>query len=68
MLHPASIRAGHLMWTRQGTCWAIWQLEGMSYGMRPVKEKAAARAAHQAMFRVLTGESMLLSVVGSRTP
>lgn len=68
MLHPASIRAGHLMWTRQGTCWAIWQLEGMSYGMRPVKEKAAARAAHQAMFRVLTGESMLLSVVVAQDP
>ncbi|MGO3314378.1 MAG: hypothetical protein ACTIMA_11440, partial [Brachybacterium tyrofermentans] len=56
------------MWTRQGTCWAIWQLEGMSYGMRPVKEKAAARAAHQAMFRVLTGESMLLSVVVAQDP
>ena len=68
MLHPASIRAGHLMWTRQGTCWAIWQLEGMSYGMRPVKEKRAARAAHQAMFRILTGESMLLSVVVAQDP
>ncbi|MGP9695677.1 ATP-binding protein [Brachybacterium sp. AOP25-B2-12] len=68
MLHPASIRAGHLMWTRQGTCWAMWQLEGMSYGMRPTKEKAAARSAHQAMFRVLTGESMLLSVVVAQDP
>ncbi|MEE1652133.1 ATP-binding protein [Brachybacterium sp. J144] len=68
MLHPASIRAGHLMWTRQGTCWAIWQLQGMSYGMRPHREKNAARLAHQAMFRVLTGESMLLSVVVAQDP
>lgn len=68
MLHPASIRAGHLMWTRQGSCWAIWQLSGMSYGMRPDKEKAAARTAHQAMFRTLTGESMLLSVVVGQDP
>lgn len=68
MLHPASIRAGHLMWTRQGTCWALWQLEGMSYGMRPAKEKGTVRSAHQAMFRVLTGESMLLSVVVAQDP
>lgn len=68
MRHPALTRAGHLMWTRQGTCWAIWQLKGMSYGMRPTKEKEAARLTHQAMARVLTGESMLLSVVVSQDP
>lgn len=68
MLHPASIRAGHLLWTRKGTCWAIWRLHGMSYGMRPLKEKRAVRDAHQALFRILTGESMLLSVVVAQDP
>ena len=68
MLHPAAIRAGNLMWTRQGTCWAIWEVSGMSYGMRPDKEKNGARLAHQALFRSLTGESMLLSVVVAQDP
>lgn len=65
--HPAAIRTGHLMWTRQGSCWAIWQLNGMNYG-GSLKRKQVARAAHQAMFRVLTGEYMLLSVVVGEDP
>ncbi|MDU1203713.1 MAG: ATP-binding protein [Clostridiales bacterium] len=68
MLHPAAIQYEHLMWTHNGGCWAIWQLQGMSYGMRPLKEKKAVRSAHQALLRVLTGESMLLSVVVAQDP
>lgn len=68
MLHPASIRAENLTWTRHGVCWALWQLHGMSYGLRPTKDKIAVRAAHQAMLRCLSGESMLLSVVVAQDP
>lgn len=66
--HPVAYRHKHLLWTTDGTCWAIWKLKGVSYGMRPLKEKVEIRDAHKVLFRVLTGESMLLSVVVGQDP
>ncbi|UQN31809.1 ATP-binding protein [Brachybacterium kimchii] len=40
----------------------------MSYGRRPDKEKEAARGVHQAMFRALIGESMIVSPVVGQDP
>jgi hypothetical protein len=54
--------AGHLMWTRGGTVWATWRLRPLPYGYRPVKDKHDARGVHQALFRALPGESLLLGV------
>ncbi|MGL5823590.1 MAG: ATP-binding protein [Nocardioides sp.] len=62
MRSPARTIAGHLMWTRTGSVWAIWRLTPLPYGYRPTKEKFEARALHQALIRALPGESLLLGV------
>lgn len=62
MRSPARAMAGHLMWTRGGTVWATWRLRPLPYGYRPVKDKHDARGVHQALFRALPGESLLLGV------
>lgn len=62
MRSPARAMAGHLIWTRGGTVWATWRLRPLPYGYRPVKDKHDARGVHQALFRALPGESVLLGV------
>lgn len=62
MRAPARAIAGHLMWTRGGAVWAVWQLRALPYGYRPDRDKAEARALHQALLRALPGESLLLGV------
>lgn len=68
MRSPARNIAGHLMWTRTGSVWAIWRLRPLAYGYRPTKDKNEARAFHQALIRALPGESLLLSVCAGMDP
>ena len=68
MRSPARAMAGHLMWSRSGTVWATWRLKSMPYGFRSVKDKQAVRAAHQALFRGLQGEALLLGISASTDP
>jgi hypothetical protein len=62
MRSPARTIAGHLMWTRTGSVWAIWRLQPLPYGYRATKDKLEARSLHQALIRGLPGESLLLGV------
>lgn len=68
MRSPATAISGHLMWTRTGSVWAIWRLEPLPYGFRPTKDKIEARMLHQALFRALPGESLLLGVCATLDP
>lgn len=68
MRSPARNIAGHLMWTRSGTVWAMWRLQPLPYGYRPDKDKQEARALHQALIRALPGESLLLGVCAAMSP
>ena len=68
MRSPARNIAGHLMWTRTGSVWAIWRLQPLAYGYRPAKDKTEARAFHQALIRALPGESLLLGVCAAMDP
>ena len=68
MRSPARTIAGHLMWTRTGSVWAIWRLTALPYGYRPTKDKLEARALHQALIRALPGESLLLGVCAGLDP
>lgn len=68
MRSPARNIAGHVMWTRTGSVWAIWRLQPRPYGYRPVKDKYEARALHQALIRALPGESLLLGVCAGLDP
>lgn len=65
---PVLALAGNLMWTRSGVVWAMWRLKAPAYGYRPHKDKDKARLLHQALFRNLMGESMLLGVSASLDP
>lgn len=65
---PTRNMAGGLRWTRNGTVWADWLLTPRPYGLRPLKERKAARDLHTALFRALPGESLLLGLVSGLDP
>lgn len=68
MRTPTRSMAANLRWTRSGTVWADWVLTGLPYGLRPVKDKYGVRALHQALFRALPGESLLLGISSGLDP
>jgi len=68
MRSPTRTLAGNLQWTRSGTVWAHWLLHALPYGFRPDKDKRDVRALHQALFRALPGESLLLGVCAGLDP
>lgn len=68
MRTPTRSIAANLRWTRTGTVWADWILTGLPYGLRPTKDKRSVRALHQALFRALPGESLLLGLCSGLDP
>lgn len=68
MRTPTRSMAANLRWTRSGTVWADFLLSGLPYGLRPVKDKHAVRSLHQALFRALPGESLLLGLCSGLDP
>jgi len=68
MRTPTRSMAANLRWTRSGTVWADWLLSGLPYGLRPTKDKHAVRSLHQALFRALPGESLLLGISSGLDP
>ena len=68
MRTPTRSMAANLRWTRSGTVWADWILTGLPYGLRPTKDKHAVRSLHQALFRALPGESLLLGICSGLDP
>lgn len=68
MRSPALAMAGNLMWTRSGTAWALWRVQGLSYGFRPPSEKHKVRAMHTALIRSLPGESLWMGICAGLNP
>ncbi|WP_298462051.1 ATP-binding protein [uncultured Cellulomonas sp.] len=58
----------NLMWTRSGTVWAVWRMTPQPYGYRPDEKKIEVRAMHTALFRVLSGEALMLGVCSTTDP
>lgn len=65
---PATWLTDGLMWTREGTVWAIWRTSSLPYGLRPLREKQSVRAAHTALLRTFAGEALYLSTVANTDP
>ena len=65
---PFSSLADHLMWTTGGMIWAMWRLEPLAYGYGKHESKMLVKAAHQAMYQSLTGESLLLGLSANLDP
>jgi hypothetical protein len=59
---------GNLRFTSTGQVWAEFLLSGQPYGLRSPKDKFTVRALHQALFRALPGESLLLGVCSGTDP
>lgn len=68
MRTPTRSMISNLRWTSSGTVWADFLLAGLPYGLRPIKDKRQVRQLHQALFRGLPGESLLLGVRTSLDP
>ena len=65
---PTHTLVGNLRFTTSGTVWADYLVTGLSYGMRPEKEKCTVRLLHQALLRALRGESLLLGLTSQLDP
>ena len=65
---PTLTLRGNLRFTRSGTIWADYLIQGIPYGLRPPKEKALIRQLHQALFRSLGGEALLLGLASVADP
>ena len=59
---PITAMRGQLMWTRGGTVWATWRLQGMSKGLGNSEVNTVRRNAHRALFQSILGEYMLLGL------
>ncbi|WP_411146434.1 ATP-binding protein [Streptomyces sp. x-80] len=59
---PVRHVAGNVIWTRHGTCWALWRIEGSGHAQssRTVKERRLR--ALESLVKQLHGEAMLLSL------
>ncbi|MGF0118760.1 ATP-binding protein [Promicromonospora sp. Marseille-Q5078] len=58
----------NLTWTRSGTVWAMWRLDPLAYGYRPLDSKVEVRNLHTALFQALRGEALLMGVCASTDP
>ncbi|MCA0296946.1 MAG: ATP-binding protein [Actinobacteria bacterium] len=65
---PTIAMVNNLRFTDSGTVWADYLVRGISYGLRPEKEKRAVRQLHQALVRALGGESLLLGLASIADP
>lgn len=65
---PAASFAGHLMWTRTGTIWATWRLQGLPHGYGTEELRHLVLGQHQALFQSLRGEALLIGLCASTDP
>lgn len=68
MRNPATAMAGHLMWTRTGTVWATWRLEGRPKGFGDSDVSLVSRTSHQKLFHSVLGEYLLLGLTADLDP
>lgn len=68
MRNPVTTTAGHLLWSRSGTVWAVYRLRPLPYGYRSVSDKRAVRTAHTLLLRALRGESLLMGLCARIDP
>ncbi|EPH40946.1 ATP-binding protein [Streptomyces aurantiacus] len=52
----------NLIFTTQGTVWALWRVEATNYSHAPSTAKKRRLKALESLFKALTGEPMLLSL------
>ncbi|MGI5262515.1 ATP-binding protein [Streptomyces angustmyceticus] len=59
---PVRHVAGNVVWTRHGTCWALWRVQGSGQPQTSRGAKEQRLRAIESLIKQLHGESMLLSL------
>ncbi|MEV7471430.1 ATP-binding protein [Streptomyces kronopolitis] len=59
---PVRHIAGNVIWTRHGTCWALWRVEGSGHAQSSRTAKERRLRALESLVKQLRGEAMLLSL------
>lgn len=65
---PDTAIMGHLKWTRTGTVWATWRLDGLPKGLGGSELNDVRRKIHRALAQGLIGEYMLMGFGGIVSP
>ena len=65
---PATAMTGHLMWTRSGTIWATWRLQGLARGFGNSETNQISRNVHRTLFQSIHGEYLLLGLTADLDP
>lgn len=65
---PAAALAGNIMWTRSGTVWVTFRLQGLPHGYGTDEMQRLVLGQHQALFQGLRGEALLLGFCASTDP
>ncbi|MBD5382480.1 hypothetical protein ACR8AL_07400 [Clavibacter sepedonicus] len=65
---PAIAMTEHLMWTRHGTVWATWRLQGLPKGFGTSEKTKESVHAHRALIQSFHGESLLLGLTADMDP
>lgn len=65
---PVTDLTGNLVFTRNGTIWATWRLQALSYGYKPVKEKFRIKRLHEELLQAFRGEVLLSGITASLDP
>lgn len=69
MYAPITDMTNGLIWTREGTAWAIWRVtRPLSYMFQDPQKKAETRQHHTALYRALGGESLHLGLIAGSDP
>ena len=66
--NPIQHLHSNLLWTRQGTVWAMWRLHPIPYGFGNEEEKQRVLLSHQHLVEALPGESMLMGFCADLDP
>lgn len=61
-LQPTIAIVGNLRWTRAGTWWADYLVEGLNYGLRDVDDKDEVRQLHQLFFQEVPDYTLLAGI------
>lgn len=65
---PVTDLTRNLVLTRNGTIWATWRLQALSYGYRSTKEKFQIKRAHEELFQAFRGEVMISALTATMDP
>lgn len=59
---------GNLLWTHNGSVWAMWRMRGVAYGLRSKRDRKTVRDLHKVMMQQLRGEVLCFGLTTAEGP